>query len=109
MPLAIALASLLATTSAPRVEGTAVLVMRKGLNEHFSVDFDASGRTFIVEMGGHRVSVLEPDGTLRVLAGTGQAGLTGDDGPASDAQLNGPHHLLVGSDRALYIADTFNN
>jgi sugar lactone lactonase YvrE len=95
--------------SAAATERRAELVIDRGLNEPFSVDFDASGRTFIVEMSGHRVSVLEADGTLRVLAGTGQPGLAGDDGPAAGAQLNGPHHLLVGPDGALYIADTFNN
>ena len=93
----------------PVAERRAVLVLDRGLNEPFSVDFDSTGRTFIVEMGGHRVSVLEPNRTIRVLAGTGHAGLSGDDGPAAQAQLNGPHHLLVGPDGFLYIADTFNN
>jgi DNA-binding beta-propeller fold protein YncE len=60
-------------------------------------------------MGGHRVSVLEANQTLHVVAGTGQPGLSGDDGPAAAAQLNGPHQLLVGPDGYLYIADTFNN
>jgi hypothetical protein len=87
----------------------AVLVRGEGLREPFSVDFDRAGNTYIVEMEGHRVSVIDRDGLWRVLAGTGQAGLSGDDGPASRAQFNGPHHLLVGPDGDLYIADTFNN
>jgi DNA-binding beta-propeller fold protein YncE len=44
-----------------------------------------------------------------VLAGTGEKGLAGDDGPAIGAQFNGPHHLLIAPDGHLYIADTFNN
>jgi DNA-binding beta-propeller fold protein YncE len=87
----------------------AVLVVGEGLREPFSVDFDSAGNTYIVEMEGHRVSVIDREGRLRVLAGTGQAGLAGDDGPAIRAQLNGPHHLLVGPDGDLYVADTFNN
>jgi DNA-binding beta-propeller fold protein YncE len=60
-------------------------------------------------MGGNRVSVLRRDGTLSVLAGTGEKGLSGDGGPAARARFNGPHHLMIGPDGALYVADTFNN
>jgi DNA-binding beta-propeller fold protein YncE len=87
----------------------AVLVLGEGLREPFSVDFDRAGNTYVVEMEGHRVSVIDREGRSRVLAGTGQAGLSGDGGPAVRAQFNGPHHLLVGPDEDLYIADTFNN
>jgi DNA-binding beta-propeller fold protein YncE len=109
MKATLAAAFLALALSSATTERRAELVLAQGLNEPFSVDFDSGGRTFIVEMGGHRVSVLEPDRSLRVLAGTGQAGLSGDDGLAANAQLNGPHHLLVGPDGSLYIADTFNN
>jgi DNA-binding beta-propeller fold protein YncE len=90
-------------------DGTISLVIGEGLNEPFGVDVDAAGRLFIVEMGGHRVSVLEPDGARRVLAGTGEKGFSGDGGPAIEARFNGPHHLLLGPDGHLYVADTFNN
>jgi DNA-binding beta-propeller fold protein YncE len=89
--------------------GRAMLVLGEDLREPFSVDFDRDGNTYIVEMEGHRVSVIDREGRSRVLAGTGQAGLSGDDGPAIKAQFNGPHHLLIGPDGDLYVADTFNN
>ena len=60
-------------------------------------------------MGGNRVSVVHPDGRHSVLAGTGEKGLDGDGGPAAQARFNGPHHLLMGPDDQLYVADTFNN
>jgi len=87
----------------------AVLAVGEGLNEPFGVDFDRAGRAYIVEMGGNRVSVLEKSGTLRALAGTGAKGLGGDGGPAARALFNGPHHLLVGPDGDVYVADTWNN
>jgi sugar lactone lactonase YvrE len=93
---------------AAAVERT-VLVAGEGLREPFAVDFDAAGNAYIVEMGGARVSVLEPGGRLRVLAGTGERGFYGDGGPAARALFNGPHHLLVGPDGALYVADTWNH
>jgi DNA-binding beta-propeller fold protein YncE len=92
--------------AAPR---RAVAFVDHGLVEPFGVDFDAAGRAYIVQMGGNRVSVLDENGRLRVLAGTGEKGLAGDGGPALQAQFNGPHHLLVGPDGLLYVADTFNN
>ena len=89
--------------------GRAVAFVDHDLVEPFGVDFDEAGRAHIVQMGGNRVSVLDETGRLRVLAGTGEKGLAGDGGPALQAQFNGPHHLLVGPDGLLYVADTFNN
>jgi DNA-binding beta-propeller fold protein YncE len=89
-------------------DARAVLVVGEGLREPFGVDFAPSGDIYIAEMSGNRVSVLDPRGTLRVVAGTGEKGFGGDGGPARDARFNGPHHLLFGPDGHLYIADTFN-
>lgn len=86
----------------------AVLVLGEGLEEPFGVDFDKDGRTYIVELKGNRVKVLDPSGKLSVLAGTGKKGSSGDGGPAAEAEFNGPHHLLVGPDGRLYVADTWN-
>ena len=44
-----------------------------------------------------------------MLAGTGEEGLAGDGGPAAKARFKGPHHLALGPDGALYVADTWNN
>jgi hypothetical protein len=87
----------------------AVLVLGEHLREPFGVTFSSDGAAFIVEHSGHRVSRLSPQGTVRVIAGTGEHGFTGDDGPAIAARFNGPHHLLIGPDGHLYIADTWNN
>jgi len=103
-------ASLAAASDTPATKaGRAVVFVDHDLVEPFGIDFDKAGRAYIVQMGGNRVSVLDENGRLRVLAGTGEKGLAGDDGPALQAQFNGPHHLLVGPDGRLYIADTFNN
>jgi DNA-binding beta-propeller fold protein YncE len=90
------------------VPGRAVLVTGHGLDEPFGVAFDAAGNTYIVEMAGNRVTVLDRAGQQSVLAGTGEKGFGGDGGPAAHARFNGPHPLLVGRDGALYIADTWN-
>lgn len=46
--------------------------------------------------------------TTRV-AGTGAAGNSGDDGPATDAELSGPVGLAVTADGGFLIADANNN
>jgi len=101
------LLTVLFLAAAPAAKAT--LVVGEGLKEPFGVDFDAVGNMYVVEMAGNRVSVLEQSGALRVLAGTGEEGLTGDGGPAAKARFHGPHHLALGPDGALYVADTFNN
>ncbi len=85
------------------------LVAGEGLREPFGVAFDAAGNTYVVEMAGNRVSVIGRDGKLRVLAGTGEKGLSGDDGPAAEARFSGPHHILMGPGGHLYVADTGNH
>jgi sugar lactone lactonase YvrE len=81
-----------AVLAAPPAPGRVELVLGDGLNEPFGVEFDGEGHTYIVEMGGHQVTVLDAQGARRVLA---------DD-------FKGPHHLLMGPDRALYVTDTWN-
>jgi DNA-binding beta-propeller fold protein YncE len=99
---------LVAALAAAAPPARVVLVTGQGLNEPFGVAFDAAGHTYIVEMAGNRVSVLDRAGKQSVLAGTGEKGFGGDGGPAALARFNGPHHLLVGRDGALYVADTWN-
>src|SRR6185295_13894724 len=87
-----------------------ITVLASGdLKEPFAIDWDKAGTGYIAEMGGNRISLLDKAGKLSVFAGTGEKGLSGDGGPAAKAQFNGPHHLLVGADGDLYVADTFNN
>jgi hypothetical protein len=52
---------------------------------------------------------MTPEGRIETIAGNGEAGFAGDGGPASAAQLNGPHHLLVLANGDVLIADTWNN
>lgn len=46
---------------------------------------------------------------LEIIAGTGQAGFSGDGGDARDAMLDFPHDLALGADGELFIADSNNN
>jgi sugar lactone lactonase YvrE len=71
--------------------------------------FDPSGNIYILERGGHALRVVDQQGKIRTIAGTGQKGAGGDDGPAKQAQLNGPKHLCCDADGNVIIADTENH
>ncbi len=71
--------------------------------------FDTDGNLYISEWRNNRVRRVSPDGIITTFAGTGNAGYSGDGGPATQAQLNGPNGLLVSTDGSLYIADSENN
>ena len=52
---------------------------------------------------------LLSNGTVSRVAGNGTAGYSGDNGPATSAQLNAPQGLYIDSAGDVYIADTQNN
>ena len=67
------------------------------------------GSLWIADTGNHVIRRVATDGTITTVAGTGTAGYTGDDGPATAAQLDGPTDLAVTSDGAVFVADTGND
>ncbi len=63
------------------------------------------GSLHLAEASRNRVRRLDPGGGLTVVAGTGEAGFSGDGGPAVQAQLPYPVAVAVGPDNSVYIAD----
>src|SRR5262245_33030939 len=72
----------------------------------FGVDFDPAGQLWLVEMTGHRVRRMTPDGLLAVVAGDGRPGPGRDPGPAHASQFNGIHNLAIAPNGDVYLADT---
>ena len=70
---------------------------------------DSSGNLFIVDAGNQRIRKVDTSGVITTVAGNGNAGLSGDGGPAINAQLNNPSSVAVDAVGNLYIADTDNN
>jgi sugar lactone lactonase YvrE len=62
------------------------------------------GSLFIADTDNHRVRRVDPEGIITTVAGTGEAGFSGDGGPATEARLK-PEDIAVGPDGSLYIAD----
>ena len=52
---------------------------------------DERGNVYIADFDNHRIRKVDSRGIITTIAGTGQAGFSGDGGPAVKATLNGPH------------------
>jgi len=74
-----------------------------------AVAVDSKGKVYILERSGHALRVVDTEGKIRTVAGTGKAGNAGDGGPALKAQFNGPKHLCIDGDDNVIIADTENH
>ena len=71
---------------------------------------DTGGNLYIADTYGHRIFKLPPIGIAQVIAGTGTPGFAGgDNSPAIQAQLNGPHGLALDAAGNLYVAEEYSN
>jgi Tol biopolymer transport system component len=70
---------------------------------------DTGGGFYVVSHSQSRVYYIASNGALRVTAGTGTPGFSGDGGPAASAQLNGPTGAALDGAGNLFIADTYND
>ena len=80
------------------------------LNFPVGVAVTADGGFLIDDIGNSVVRKVSSAGVITRVAGTyGSAGKAGDDGPATDAELNDPTGVAVTADGGFLIADLGNN
>ena len=65
------------------------------LNVPFGVAVDASGNLYIADAYNHRIRKVSATGIITTVAGNGSGGYSGDGGPATSAQLDGPQGVAV--------------
>ena len=75
----------------------------------FSVAADSSGNLFIADTYNHRIRKVDSSGMISTVAGNGVANFSGDNGPATVAELHNPYGVAVDSSGNLFIADFENN
>jgi sugar lactone lactonase YvrE len=79
------------------------------LNGPRTLAFDHRGDLYVVLREGNAIyRIASKTETIHHVAGTGEAGYTGDNGPARSATLAGPKGLAYARGR-LYVADTENH
>lgn len=74
----------------------------------FSVAPTADGGFLIDDVGNQRIRKVDAGGTITTVAGDGIAGFSGDNGPATSAELNNAHSIVALADGSFLIADTSN-
>jgi len=70
--------------------------------------FDRQGNMYFIDGTSAVVRKVALDGTITTVAGNGTAGYSGDGGPATSAELDGPASLAVDKWGNLYILDGVN-
>ena len=90
--------------------GDGSLATVASLNFLLGVVVDGTGNIYIADSGNNVVrKVAAGTGIITTVAGTGTAGYSGDNGPATKAQLWEPFGLAVDAAGDLYISDYANN
>jgi sugar lactone lactonase YvrE len=79
------------------------------LREPNGVAIDAAGDLYICDARNSRILKLSSDGIVRLVAGSGISGYSGDGGQATQANLFFPEKIAVDLKGNLYIADFENN
>jgi len=74
-----------------------------------AVAVDSKDNLYILERSGNVLRMVDRQGKIRTVAGTGEKGFSGDGGPARAATMNGPKHLCVDQNDNVLIADTENH
>lgn len=78
------------------------------LNTRQALRIDKQGQLLIGDEHNHVIRVVQPDGTILTLLGTGAPGLATDGMLAGEAPRNGPEDFIVGLEGSLLVADSDN-
>lgn len=75
----------------------------------FGVLPDTVGGFYISDVDAHVVRYVNADGIINTVAGTGERGYSGDNGPGTAAQIAGPSRLKIGPDGNVYFCERSNH
>src|ERR1700727_286959 len=79
------------------------------LNNPTEVAVDAIGNIYIIDFANDRIRQVNTAGIIFTLAGNGKSGYTGDNGQATNAELNNAAGIAVDNYGNIYTIDASNN
>ena len=79
------------------------------LNQPFGVARGPDGHLYICDTGNHVIRRVASDGTIATVAGNGEAGYSGDGGPALEAGLNEPYEIRFDREGNLLFVERANH
>jgi sugar lactone lactonase YvrE len=74
----------------------------------YAVAVDAAGNEYVADNQNDVIRKIDVNGLITTVAGNGTNGYSGDQGPATSAQLNDPRGVAVDANGNIYISDTGN-
>ena len=78
------------------------------IGQPVAVAADSKGNVFYCDISRAVIRKVSPEGIITTVAGNGRSGYSGDEGPATAAQINGDAAIALDAVGNLYIADTYN-
>jgi DNA-binding beta-propeller fold protein YncE len=88
-------ATRIAGTGRPGFSGDGEPAIEAELGWVYDLAVDPAGNVYIVDHDNHRIRMVDTDGVITTIAGTGAPGWSGDGGPATDARLDSPWGIAV--------------
>jgi uncharacterized protein (TIGR03437 family) len=100
--------SVVAGTGINFFSGDGGLAINACITTPLAIAVDRQGNLYIAEVANF-IRKVTPDGIISTIAGDGQAGFSGDNGPAVDAEFNMIGGLAVDAAGNLFVADRGNH
>jgi uncharacterized protein (TIGR03437 family) len=88
--------------------GDGIPATKATLFQPSGIAVDGAGNLYIADTENYRVRMVNTDGIISTLAGTGASGYSGDGGPASQALVHQPAGVTLDGAGNVYVADTNN-
>lgn len=98
----------IAGTGSEIYNGDSIIATTASLCTPDAIAFDSIGNIYITDGCHNRIRMVNTDGIMYNIAGTGNAGYNGDGIPASSAEVNYPTNILIDKGGNIYFYDDHN-
>jgi sugar lactone lactonase YvrE len=92
-----------------RASGDGDVALNASLYQPFGLATDGQGTIYFADRLNHLVRRITSNGTIEIVAGTGEAGYGGDGGPPKEALFDHPTGLAIDVDGRVWVADEGNH